>query len=68
MPWRQLSCPTPTYPPARHCSETVRWLGRKAEELGVEIFPGFGGSRVIYGPAGDVQGVQVRLAERGQLG
>ncbi|PSC72345.1 Electron transfer flavo -ubiquinone mitochondrial [Micractinium conductrix] len=39
-------------------SEAVRWLGRRAEDLGVEIFPGFAGARVIYGPAGDVHGVQ----------
>lgn len=39
-------------------SEAVRWLGSKAEELGVEVFPGFGGARVLYGPSGDVHGVQ----------
>ncbi|KAI7846048.1 hypothetical protein COHA_000414 [Chlorella ohadii] len=39
-------------------SETVRWLGRKAEELGVEIFPGFAGAKVMYGPGGEVHGVQ----------
>lgn len=42
------------------CSKAVRWLGRKAEELGVEVFPGFAGARVAYGPGGDVHGVQVR--------
>jgi electron-transferring-flavoprotein dehydrogenase len=42
------------------CSEVVRWLGQKAEDLGVEIFPGFGGAKVVYGPSGDVHGVQVR--------
>ncbi len=26
----------------------VRWLGQKAEELGVEIFPGFSASEVVY--------------------
>lgn len=36
----------------------VRWLGRKAEELGVEIYPGFAGSKVVYGKDGSVQGVQ----------
>ncbi|GAB4818732.1 hypothetical protein N2152v2_005778 [Parachlorella kessleri] len=38
-------------------SETVRWLGRKAEEAGVEIYPGFAGSKVAYGKDGSVQGV-----------
>lgn len=42
-------------------SDAVRWMGRRAEEAGVEIFPGFAGARVVYGPAGDVHGVQVRL-------
>lgn len=29
-------------------SELVRWLGTKAEELGVEIYPGFAASEVLY--------------------
>lgn len=39
-------------------SEAVRWLGRKAEELGVEIFPGFAGAKLVYGPSRAVNGVQ----------
>ncbi len=27
-------------------SEVVRWMGRKAEALGVEIYPGFAGKQV----------------------
>ncbi|XP_002974941.2 electron transfer flavoprotein-ubiquinone oxidoreductase, mitochondrial isoform X1 [Selaginella moellendorffii] len=29
-------------------SQLVRWLGTKAEELGVEIYPGFSASEVLY--------------------
>ncbi|XP_031380301.1 electron transfer flavoprotein-ubiquinone oxidoreductase, mitochondrial isoform X2 [Punica granatum] len=29
-------------------SQLVRWLGKKAEELGVEIYPGFAASEVLY--------------------
>ncbi|BDA46861.1 Electron transfer flavoprotein-ubiquinone oxidoreductase [Coccomyxa sp. Obi] len=29
-------------------SELVRWLGEKAESLGVEIYPGFAASEVLY--------------------
>ncbi|XP_064637395.1 electron transfer flavoprotein-ubiquinone oxidoreductase, mitochondrial-like [Lineus longissimus] len=35
----------------------VRWLGEQAEELGVELFPGFAGSEVIYHEDGSVKGV-----------
>jgi electron-transferring-flavoprotein dehydrogenase len=34
-----------------------RWLAGKAEALGVEIYPGFAGSEVVYGPNGEVTGV-----------
>ncbi len=34
-----------------------RWLGEQAEALGVQIFPGFAGSQVIFGDDGAVQGV-----------
>ncbi|MCR9139060.1 MAG: electron transfer flavoprotein-ubiquinone oxidoreductase [Alphaproteobacteria bacterium] len=34
-----------------------RWLGAKAEELGVEIYPGFAGSEVLYNEDGAVIGV-----------
>ncbi|KAI9010776.1 electron transfer flavoprotein-ubiquinone oxidoreductase-like protein [Hyaloraphidium curvatum] len=35
----------------------VRWLGEKAEEVGVEVFPGFAGSEILYGEDGSVIGV-----------
>nr|WP_211371457.1 electron transfer flavoprotein-ubiquinone oxidoreductase [Altericroceibacterium indicum] len=34
-----------------------RWLGEKAEELGVEIFPGFPASEVLFDENGAVMGV-----------
>jgi electron-transferring-flavoprotein dehydrogenase len=35
----------------------VRWMGRQAEELGVEIFAGFAATEVLSGPQGQVLGV-----------
>lgn len=34
-----------------------RWLGEQAENLGVNIFPGFPASEIIYGENGEVLGV-----------
>ena len=34
-----------------------RWLGKKAEALGVEIYPGFAATEVLYGAGGEVIGV-----------
>src|SRR5579864_332194 len=34
-----------------------RWLGRQAEQLGVEIYAGFAGAEVLYGEEGAVCGV-----------
>jgi electron-transferring-flavoprotein dehydrogenase len=34
-----------------------RWLGEQAEALGVEIFPGFAASEVLFGESGQVVGV-----------
>jgi electron-transferring-flavoprotein dehydrogenase len=34
-----------------------RWLATQAEELGVEIYPGFAGAEVLYDDAGRVRGV-----------
>jgi len=31
-------------------SETVKWLGSRAEALGVDIYPGFAGSKIIFNP------------------
>jgi electron-transferring-flavoprotein dehydrogenase len=35
----------------------VKWLGEQAEELGVEIYPGFAASEVLYNEDGSVRGV-----------
>ena len=35
----------------------VRWLGRQAEELGVEIYPGFAGAELLFDENGRVAGV-----------
>ncbi len=37
--------------------QVTRWLGGKAEELGVEIYPGFSGADLVYGEEGEVLGV-----------
>ena len=34
-----------------------RWLASQAEEMGVEIFPGFAAAEVVYNDQGDVKGV-----------
>ena len=35
-----------------------RWLGEKAEALGVEIFPGFPASKLLFNADGSVKGIQ----------
>src|SRR5450631_4675465 len=35
----------------------VRYLGKKAEALGVDIFPGFAGTEILYGESGEVLGI-----------
>jgi electron-transferring-flavoprotein dehydrogenase len=45
-----------------HCyigslGNVCRWLGAKAEALGVEIYPGFAATEVIYGDKGEVRGI-----------
>jgi electron-transferring-flavoprotein dehydrogenase len=37
--------------------DVCRWLAGKAEALGVEIYPGFAASEVLFGPNGEVQGI-----------
>ncbi|KAH9727524.1 Electron transfer flavoprotein-ubiquinone oxidoreductase [Citrus sinensis] len=38
-------------------SQLVRWLGGKAEELGVEIYPGFAASEILYDADNKVIGI-----------
>ena len=35
-----------------------RWLADKAESLGVEIFPGFSASKLLYNNDGSIKGIQ----------
>lgn len=39
-------------------SNLCKWLGEFAENLGVEIFPGFAASKLIFNENGEVSGVQ----------
>lgn len=43
-------------------SQLVRWLGTKAEEMGVEIYPGFAADEVLYRPDGSVRGIATKDA------
>ena len=38
-------------------ANVCRWLGTKAEELGVEIYPGFAAAEVLFNEDGSVKGV-----------
>lgn len=38
-------------------NELVKWLAERAEELGVEVYPGFAASEVLYQTDGSVKGV-----------
>ncbi|WP_300376470.1 electron transfer flavoprotein-ubiquinone oxidoreductase [Henriciella sp.] len=38
-------------------ANVTRWLGQEAENLGVEVFPGFAASDLVYGDNGEVKGV-----------
>src|SRR5271170_3261650 len=38
-------------------SQFCKWLGERAEEVGVEVYPGFAGAELVYGPDGAVKGV-----------
>src|SRR5687768_1124571 len=57
--------PTPLLPSNFHndgnyivsLGNVVRWLAGQAEELGVEIFPGFPAAEVLYNDDGSVKGV-----------
>lgn len=45
-------------------SKFTRWLGRIAEEMGINIFPGFAGKEILYGPEGNSV-VGVRTDDKG---
>ncbi len=46
----------------------TRWLGEQAESLGVEIFPGFAASEVLFNDDGSVKGVATGDMGRGADG
>ncbi|MDR3497939.1 MAG: electron transfer flavoprotein-ubiquinone oxidoreductase [Parvibaculum sp.] len=64
-PAGSLSIPAFLYPPLMNnhgnyigsLANLCRWLATKAEELGVEIYPGFAGAEVLYNEDGSVRGV-----------
>lgn len=50
-------------------SQLARWLGEQAEEMGVEIYPGFAADEVIYNEQGEVIGIatkDVGIAKSGE--
>ena len=49
-------------------ANVTRWLGARAEEMGVEIFPGFAASDIVYGENGEVRGVIAGVAGIGADG
>jgi len=58
------SIPLPTPPQMNNhgnyiisLSQFTKWLGERAEEIGVEIYPGFAGAELIYGHDGAVKGI-----------
>ncbi|KAK3682501.1 hypothetical protein B0T22DRAFT_385988 [Podospora appendiculata] len=61
---KTMALPVPT-PPQMHnygnyivsLNEFTKWLGERAEEVGVEVYPGFAASEVLYKPDGSVKGV-----------
>jgi electron-transferring-flavoprotein dehydrogenase len=61
---KTMAIPVPT-PPQMHnhgnyivsLNEFTKWLGDRAEEIGVEVYPGFAASEVLFGPDGSVKGV-----------
>lgn len=40
--------------------EVCRWLGKEAEALGVEIYPGFAASEMVYNADGSVKGIATK--------
>ncbi|RHZ67535.1 electron-transferring-flavoprotein dehydrogenase [Aspergillus thermomutatus] len=61
---KNLSFPIPAPPQMNNhgnyivsLNELTKWLGERAEELGVEIYPGFAASELVYNRDGSVLGV-----------
>lgn len=61
---KNMAIPVPTPPQMNNhgnyilsLNEFTKWLGERAEEVGVEVYPGFAASEVLFGPDGSVKGV-----------
>ncbi|KAL2176290.1 uncharacterized protein P884DRAFT_293103 [Thermothelomyces heterothallicus CBS 202.75] len=61
---KSMAIPVPTPPQMNNhgnyiisLNEFTKWLGERAEEVGVEVYPGFAASEVLFGPDGSVTGV-----------
>ncbi|XP_070005618.1 electron transfer flavoprotein-ubiquinone oxidoreductase, mitochondrial isoform X2 [Nicotiana sylvestris] len=57
---RAFSLPSPFHNKGNYVislSQLVRWLGQKAEELGVEIYPGFAASEILFNEHNEVTGI-----------
>lgn len=61
---KNRSIPMPTPPQMNNhgnfiisLNQFTKWLGERAEEIGVEIYPGFAASEVLYNHDGSVKGV-----------
>lgn len=75
-PQGELDLPMFAMPPFMHndgcyiasLGNVCRWLAGKAEELGVEIYPGFAASDLVYREDGSVKGVIVGVVGIGKDG
>ena len=75
-PQGELSLPMFAMPPFMHnhgcyiasLANLTRWLAGKAEELGVEIYPGFAASDLVWNDDGSVKGVVVGVVGIGKDG
>jgi len=75
-PQGELSLPMFALPPFMHnhgcyigsLANVARWLAAQAEELGVEIYPGFAASDLVFREDGSVKGVIVGVVGIGKDG
>jgi electron-transferring-flavoprotein dehydrogenase len=49
-------------------NEMVKWMAEQAEQLGVEVYPGFAGAEVLYAEDGRVRGVRTVDQGRSKTG
>lgn len=65
---KSIELPHMLLPPEQHnegnyiisLGQLVRWLALQAEEMGIDIYPGFSASEVLYREDGSVAGVATR--------